>query len=98
VQELAKQYNMAVRDTAKHLRTITAEVREVTSGKGFNKKITWYLGGLVIGYVKWERSRIKAEGIILPAGYKYFNEWEDALEWFEFNVMDIFFTLFEEND
>lgn len=86
---------MAVRDTAEHLRTITAEVRKVTSGAGFEKKITWYLGGLVIGYVKWENSNIKAEGIIIPAGYKYFEEWEDALEWFEFNVIDVFFGIFD---
>jgi len=89
---------MAVRDTAEHLGTLTSEVRKVTSGSGFKKKITWYFGGLVIGYVKWERSRIKAEGVIIPAGYKYFEEFKDAEEWFEFDVMDVFFNLFEEND
>jgi hypothetical protein len=97
--EKEKRYNMSVRDTAVHLRTITSEVRKVTSGKGFKKKITWYFGGLVIGYIQWERSRIKAATYLeFPAGYKYFEEFKDAEEWFEFNVMDVFFVLFEEND
>lgn len=76
------------------LKTITADVREVTSGSGFSKKKIWYFGGLVIGAIQWDGGNLKAKGFIIPAEEEYFGDWSDAELWFEENVLEIFFMLF----
>ena len=76
------------------LKTITADVVKVTSGKGFGKKIIWRFGGLVIGHIGWDKGNLQAKGFAVPVQENYFENWSDAELWFEENVLEIFFMLF----